>query len=448
MNDGAGGYGMGVWGSSTNSAGVYGTSVKNMGVFGVASGTDVTNIGVYGYTASSSGYGGFFQGRGYFSGNLGIGDLSPVAALTVGDGDKFQVSGADGDLTFSDDLGSITFPAADATNSPMIHMFASGEANATRMVLAHSPAYPTYGLQYEDSSDRFHFLSAGTPVETVDLHNQRVGIGTPAPSNRLSVAGNADFTGNVGIGNAAPVRPLDVANPQAIARLATTSSIYGSVIELKNSTANPTLLGGINFLTSNDSVPGQIAYQAATNEMTFRTNGAERVRIDSAGDVGIGTSTPTAKLDVAGTARVDVLEIDGGADLSEKFVVAGIAEPGMVLAIDPDHPGALCIARGAYDKRVAGIVSGAGGIKSGMVMGQSGSLADGDHHVALTGRVYCWCDASEGGIEPGDLLTTSDTPGHAMRVSDQGRSAGAVLGKAMTSLKTGRGLVLVLVSLQ
>ena len=102
----------------------------------------------------------------------------------------------------------------------------------------------------------------------------------------------------------------------------------------------------------------------------------------------------------------------------------------------------------AYDRGVAGIVSGAGGVKPGMLMGQHGTDADGEVPVALTGRVYCWVDASYGAIEPGDLLTTSDTPGHAMRVDDPSRAHGTILGKAMTELAEGRGLVLVLVALQ
>jgi hypothetical protein len=66
----------------------------------------------------------------------------------------------------------------------------------------------------------------------------------------------------------------------------------------------------------------------------------------------------------------------------------------------------------------------------------------------MTGRVWCREDAGYGAIAPGDLLTTSATPGHAMRATDVSRRAGAVIGKAMTSLEGGRGLVLVLVSLQ
>ena len=88
------------------------------------------------------------------------------------------------------------------------------------------------------------------------------------------------------------------------------------------------------------------------------------------------------------------------------------------------------------------------GVKPGMLMSQHGTAADGEVPVALTGRVYCWVDALYGAIEPGDLLTTSDTPGHAMRVDDSDRSHGTILGKAMTGLTEGRGLVLVLVALQ
>ena len=79
---------------------------------------------------------------------------------------------------------------------------------------------------------------------------------------------------------------------------------------------------------------------------------------------------------------------------------------------------------------------------------QRGTVADGEHPVALTGRVWCWYDASCGATEPGDRLTTSATAGHAMKVTDVSRAPGAVIGKAMTMLAEGRGLVLVLVQPQ
>ena len=120
----------------------------------------------------------------------------------------------------------------------------------------------------------------------------------------------------------------------------------------------------------------------------------------------------------------------------------------MVVSIDPESPGNLVVSNRAYDRKVAGIISGAGGVKPGMLMGQKGSKADGTRPVALTGRVFCRADASDFHIEPGDLVTTSVTPGHAMKVTDYAKTQGAILGKAMTKLEKGQGLVLVLVSLQ
>ncbi len=82
-----------------------------------------------------------------------------------------------------------------------------------------------------------------------------------------------------------------------------------------------------------------------------------------------------------------------------------------------------------------------------MVMKSEGK-AEGKQPVAMTGRVWCYVDASFGAVRPGDRLTTSSTPGHAMKADDAARAPGAVIGKAMTELKEGKGLVLVLVNLQ
>ena len=165
----------------------------------------------------------------------------------------------------------------------------------------------------------------------------------------------------------------------------------------------------------------------------FRSNGSNRMIIHDSGTVELG-----------------VLKITGGSDIAEPFGVReeDAVKPGMVMIIDPEHPGMLAVSEDPYDRRVAGIISGAGDIEPGMVMAQSGSVADGQYPLALTGRVYCWADASNGPIQPGDLLTTSSVPGHAMKVADHARAQGAIIGKAMSGLADGRGLVLVLVSLQ
>jgi hypothetical protein len=68
--------------------------------------------------------------------------------------------------------------------------------------------------------------------------------------------------------------------------------------------------------------------------------------------------------------------------------------------------------------------------------------------IALLGKVYCKVDAQYGVIEAGDLLTTSPTPGHAMKTGDPFRAFGAVIGKALRPLKKGQGLIPILIALQ
>ena len=68
--------------------------------------------------------------------------------------------------------------------------------------------------------------------------------------------------------------------------------------------------------------------------------------------------------------------------------------------------------------------------------------------IALVGKVYCKADATYGAISVGDLLTTSATPGHAMKADDPLRAFGAVLGKALGTLPGGTGLIPILVALQ
>lgn len=144
------------------------------------------------------------------------------------------------------------------------------------------------------------------------------------------------------------------------------------------------------------------------------------------------------------------ITIHGGADLAEPFPMSNNGNEipqGAVVVIDEANPGHLKISEQPYDSRVAGVVSGANGIHPGIQLQQEGVL-EGGKNVALTGRVYVQADTSNGAIKPGDLLTTSRLPGHAMRVSDHAKAQGAILGKAMTGLSDGKGMVLVLVTLQ
>jgi hypothetical protein len=134
------------------------------------------------------------------------------------------------------------------------------------------------------------------------------------------------------------------------------------------------------------------------------------------------------------------------ADCAEEFDVPGPVEAGTVMVLD--GTGRLEPSRHPYDRRVAGVVSGAGPYRPGIVLDRKPRAAGPRAPIALVGKVACKVDAGYGAVQVGDLLTTSPTPGHAMRVEDPGRAFGAVLGKALAPLARGVGHVPILVTLQ
>lgn len=220
---------------------------------------------------------------------------------------------------------------------------------------------------------------------------------------------------------------------------------------------------------ANDTAVGAFALQHFTsggNNVALGQNagnnlqsGNNNIYLGNAGNatesgiVRIGTPGTHTSTYIAGTIEDPVcnnITITGGSDLAEPFKITtadqSVAE-GEVVVIDEANPGQLKLTDQPYDTHVAGVVSGANGIHAGIQMHQEGML-DGGKNVALSGRVYVQADTSNGAINPGDLLTTSGMPGRAMKVSDHLKAQGAILGKAMTSLKSGKGMVLVLVTLQ
>jgi hypothetical protein len=135
------------------------------------------------------------------------------------------------------------------------------------------------------------------------------------------------------------------------------------------------------------------------------------------------------------------------ADCAEEFDLGlpATIEPGTVMVIAQD--GALLQSEQAYDRRVAGIVSGAGDFRPAIVLDKQ-QCQRRRIPIALVGKAYCKADATYGPIDVGDLLTTSPTPGHAMRAEDPMKAFGAVIGKALRPLCDGTGLIPVLVALQ
>ncbi len=378
-----------------------------------------------------------------------------------------------------------------------------------RMWMAHSTSFPDWGIQYRDiSSDGF----GGDAVEFVagDQTKPRIAIalstgtmnfydGTGSTTANRVIINTSSDGGLFDLYNAAGLRTVRLDGSES-------ASFPGGVLNLFNRLGEESIQilsdgGGYGGTATVPSAGilirrgGLASTQMATDPSggilrAFNASGLTRATIygnygasngggalfaqdngtagvliegsEAAGQGGQinlyradGTATISIDADFNGDGRITTqeLSITGGSDLSEQFDISAAAganvEPGMLVSIDPKNPGALVLSTGAYDKTVAGIISGAGGVKTGLMMGQKGTKADGKHAVALTGRVYCYVDATEQAIEPGDLLTSSDKAGYAMKATDAARSHGAVIGKSMTAMAKGeKGLVLVLVNLQ
>ena len=137
-----------------------------------------------------------------------------------------------------------------------------------------------------------------------------------------------------------------------------------------------------------------------------------------------------------------------GADCAEQFAVTSdqALRPGDVLVIGED--GRLQRSAHEYDRRVAGVVASAGDFRPGIVLDSQPQSQSERAAVSLLGKVYCFADASYGAITPGDLLTTSNTPGHAMRAADAARCLGSIMGKALGALGEGTGLIPMLVTMK
>jgi hypothetical protein len=169
------------------------------------------------------------------------------------------------------------------------------------------------------------------------------------------------------------------------------------------------------------------------------------------------TVTQNGNIFIRGADGVARLQIDGnvgdisllGADCAEQFDIEDgepDAEPGSVMVLS--ESGRLRRSDKSYDRRVAGIVSGAADLRAGIVLGKRARLSHRSCNLALTGTTYCKVDANISPIEVGDLLTTSDCCGHAMKAADPCQAFGAILGKAMSSLRQGLGLIPILIALQ
>jgi hypothetical protein len=349
--------------------------------------------------------------------------------------DQFEVLQGDGMATITLDAseamssgGGAAIKLSDGTQNT-ISLDARGIGGGARVRLYNSSGDLSLDLDGNDS-DAGAILVYGTGDETVAI----VGSEDGTDGGQITIRNRNEASTVVVDGDSE-----DHGQPNhGSVRIYSGGTLTNNYLNIRLSAGRTNSAGEISMF----DIAGSVETVEILGVRTEGEGGQIKVR-DASGTTNITLNGESGRL------TTSIVEITGGADLSERFQVHGIRiEPGMVVSIDAKRPGALVISTRAYDRAAAGIISGAGGVNPGMLMGQSGSLADGEYPVALTGRVYCWADASEGPIQPGDLLTTSETAGYAMRVGNYEKARGAIIGKAMTSLESGTGLVLALLTLQ
>ncbi|MGQ0626922.1 MAG: hypothetical protein ACT4PL_02340 [Phycisphaerales bacterium] len=348
------------------------------------------------------------------AGNVGIGTNTP--------GSPLHIFGNRPELRLQDDDIATSFAQIDDQSAGQMRI--NKVSSATISFIDINPQIVNGS---SDVAVRFFRETNTTGIRRAIFHSGNNSANTSA---QIGVGGTSSYFqldgGNLGIGTASPAVKLHLTKLGGIPS-------GGPVIVLQDTGGNSTQSGYVGFWNGSGTETGWMGYGTpGSPHMTM-------INARAGGDIFI---TPAAGRAV----KMPVLEITG-ADLAEKFPASETLEPGMLAAIDTKNPGKLCVARGSYNPCVAGVVSGANNFSVGAVLGNLPGHEDAPA-IALSGRVYVHCDAGSGAIEPGDMLTTSDTPGHAMKASDRDRAHGAVIGKAMGRLESGRGLVLVLVNLQ
>ena len=373
----------------------------------------------------------------YTGGNVAIGSTTANNKLEVGSAALGTLGGTAAVVSNTSGNSVVSVGQSATARGRLVWIFNAVEANAY-MALGSPNAQP---LVLQDGGVGKVGIANTNPAYQVE-------VGTSFAGETSTIVTNAD-TGSTSFASVGARNAAATANVFRMLAMGTGWATTGAF--LQNSgvlQAGANLTGGISILTANTAGAIRL-YTGGQNQ---------RVIIDPAGNVGIGTPVPSALLHVAGAAQVDG-NLHANGTISGGNVVAtyqDVAEwvpsgqrllPGTVVTINTGKKNEVLPSSRAYDTTVAGVVSE----KPGVLLGVEG---DTKSQIATTGRVRVHADATSHSIVAGDLLVTSTKPGMAMcsEPVDLGgvkiHRPGTIIGKALEPLPSGEGDILVLLTLQ
>ena len=253
------------------------------------------------------------------SGRLGIGTGSPSSLLEVS-GATPQIKSTDTDVSnsysvFQNSSGLSVYNAVNNGGAGQ-HLF---QANGSEKVRIDSSgncgigtSLPQNELHVSSSGSTYINVEGGTTSTTGilfgDSGDQDIGqILYSNSDNSMRFVTNTseqfriDSSGRVGIGDTTPTAKLDLLDDgDAMIRIKTSGTGSGDSSILSLQVTNTSADNNIYFGDPDDSNAGQIRYDHGSNFMSFNTSGSERLRVDSSGNLGVGTSSPGNKLTIDG----------------------------------------------------------------------------------------------------------------------------------------------------